>query len=218
MAFEKLTEQLDTGARYSLDGLNEALSFRPFAPEDTDLQAFQVIARALQEQRAIRFQYRNLGAMDAQERHVHPYHLACIDNRWYLFAFDVKRNAIRTFLVTRLSQPVVTDERFEKPKDFDADKYLRGSFTVLKGEADYEVVIEFDAWAADLLRGRQWHPSQEFIELPNRTAQIRMRLSSLDEVERWVLNWGIHATVVRPNELVVRVATTAARIEKKYRN
>jgi hypothetical protein len=31
---------------------------------------------------------------------------------------------------------------------------LGGSFTVMKGAGDYEVVIEFDPWAADVVRGR----------------------------------------------------------------
>jgi predicted DNA-binding transcriptional regulator YafY len=26
-----------------------------------------------------------------QARHVHPQHIACVDNQWYLFAWDCKR-------------------------------------------------------------------------------------------------------------------------------
>lgn len=216
MAFQKLTGQLDTGALYSLEHLQEALSFRPFGPEDTDLQAFETITRGVQEQRALTFRYRNLATRSSQERRVRPYHLTCIDNRWYLLAHDVKRNDIRTFALTRLSAPVLTDDRFEKPKDWDPNEYLRGSFAVMKGEADYEVVIEFDAWATDLLRGRQWHPTQETLELPSGESQMRMRLSNLEEVERWVLSWGAHATVVRPEALRERIKRSAQQLVERY--
>jgi predicted DNA-binding transcriptional regulator YafY len=37
-AFRKLTGQLDTKAKFTLGNLDEALSFRPFAPGDTDLE------------------------------------------------------------------------------------------------------------------------------------------------------------------------------------
>ena len=47
MAFRKLTGQLDGRERHSLDNLGLALSFRPFAPEDADLNAFRLITRAL---------------------------------------------------------------------------------------------------------------------------------------------------------------------------
>ena len=137
--------------------LDEALSFRPFAPEDTDLETFEILTRALKERRVLKFQYRNLGAEKAQGRLVHPYHLACVDNHWYLFAFDVKRQAMRTFALPRLKSPEITAERFTIPKKFNLNEYLKGSLTVFKGDDDYEIVVEFDSWAADLVRGRNAH-------------------------------------------------------------
>lgn len=216
MAFRKLTGQLDTRDRYSLDNLGDGLSFRPFAPEDTDLRMFQTVTRALHERRALAFQYKNLGAKQLQARKVHPYHFACIENHWYLFAYDTNRQAMRTFALTRLTDPKLTDERFEVPKDFDPDEYLRGSFSVFKGNDDYEVVIDFDTWATDLVRGRQWHPSQEFIELPGGESRIRMRLNSIEEIERWVLAWGVHATVVRPKALADRVRKIGEALARRY--
>jgi proteasome accessory factor B len=212
MAFKKLTAQLDGKERYSLESFGLALSFRPFGPEDADLNAFRVITKALQERRALRFEYRNHGAKKWQARHVHPYHLACIDNHWYLFAHDVSRGAIRTFALTRLAKPAATGERFMRPKEFDPDKYLQGSFTVMKGDKQQEVVIEFDAWAADLVRGRQWHSSQKLTDLPEGGSLLQMSLNSLEEIEGWVLSWGVHANVVGPAALRERVKKTAAEV------
>jgi proteasome accessory factor B len=216
-AFRKLTGQLDGSTRYTLHNLDEALSFRPFAPDTADLETFQALTRALQERRVVRFQYRNLGAKQAQRRTVHPYHLACIENHWYLFAFDVNRQAMRTFVLTRLSRPQLEQERFEKPRRFNPDEYLRGSLTVFKGEGDYEVVVDFDAWATDLVRGRRWHATQELTELPDGTSRLRLRLDNLEEMERWVLSWGMHATVVRPRELARRIQRTTATLAERYR-
>lgn len=216
MAFRKLTGQLDSRERYSLENLGLALSFRPFAPEDADLQAFRVITRALRERRVLEFDYRKLGAKKQERRRVHPYHLACIDNHWYLFAHDEARQALRTFVLTRLANPAATKERFVKPKNFDPDKYLAGSFTVMKGEEQHDVAIEFDAWGADLVRGRQWHSSQVFTDLPDGGARLTMRLTSLEEIERWVLSWGVHARVVGPAALQQRVGTTTAALASLY--
>jgi len=215
-AFRKLTGQLDTQAKFTLGSLDEALSFRPFAPGDADLEMFQVLTRALRESRAIKFTYKNLGMRTAQPRHVHPYHLACIQNHWYLFAFDVNRKAMRTFVLTRLTRLELTSEKFAPNKDFDPDEYLKGSFTVFKGKEDYEVVIEFDVWATDLIRGRKWHASQNFTELPNGTSRLTMRLNNIEEMEQWVLSWGLHATAVRPVELANRLRQTIAGLTKRY--
>jgi predicted DNA-binding transcriptional regulator YafY len=215
-AFHKLTGQLDTQAKYSLGSLDEALSFRPFAPGDADLKMFEVLTRALREQRAVQFAYKNLGARTFQKRHVHPYHLACIQNHWYLFAFDVNRKAMRTFVLSRLRDLELTREKFTPSTKFDPDEYLKGSFTVFKGKEDYEVVIDFDVWATDLIRGRKWHASQHFTELPNGTSRLTMRLNNIEEMEQWVLSWGLHATVVRPLELAKRLRQTIAGLAKRY--
>jgi proteasome accessory factor B len=216
MAFRRLSGYLDRSVAYSLGNLNEVLSFRPFAPEDADLETFQSVTRALNERRELKFLYRNLGAEKAHWRRVRPYHLACVDNHWYLFAFDVKRNALRTFALTRLRTPQLTRKHFTVPKTFDLNEYLRGSFSIFKGGDDYEVVVDFDSWAADLVRGRRWHSSQEVTELPGRQVRLRLRLNSLEEAERWVLSWGTHATVVRPQTLASRIYTTAAALRERY--
>src|SRR5262249_51308111 len=93
---------------------------------------------------------------------------------------------------------------------------LKDSLGVMKGEEDYEVVIEFDLYGTDLVRGRKWHTSQEFAELPGGGSQLRMRLSALEEIERSVLNWGRHATVVRPKALAERVRRTPEELVKRY--
>ena len=216
MAFRKLTGQLDRSVQFSLGNLDEVLSFRPFAPEDADLETFQILTRALKERRELKFLYRNLGADKAHWRLARPYHLACVDSHWYLFAFDVKRDAMRTFALTRLRAPEITQERFAISKKFDLNEYLRGSFNVFKGGDDYEVVIDFDSWAADLVRGRRWHSSQELTELPGRQIRLRLRLNSIEEAERWVLSWGMHATVVRPHTLAARICKTAAGLQERY--
>ena len=88
---------------------------------------------------------------------------------------------------------------------------------MFKGGEDYEVVVDFDSWAADLVRGRKWHSSQEMTELPGRQLRLRMRLDSLEEAERWVLSWGTHATVVRPQALAARLCDAAVELRDRYK-
>jgi predicted DNA-binding transcriptional regulator YafY len=216
IAFRKLTGQLDDKERYTLHDSDEVVSFRPFAPEATDMQRFEIVARAIQQRRALRFQYRKPGEKNAGERHVHPYHLTCNDNRWYLIGYDVDRDDIRTFALARMNGGAALGETFQKPKDFSVAKYLRGSLTVMSGRSDFEVIIEFDAWATDQLRGRLWHSSQQVTELPGGESRMRMRLSGLEEVERWVLSWGTHATVIAPQLLAERVGTIARALAGRY--
>jgi predicted DNA-binding transcriptional regulator YafY len=216
LAFQRLTGQLDNRELHSVTNLGGALSFRPFAPEDNDLRSFKIITRALAERRELRFRYRNWGDNRVIPRRVQPYHLTCFDNRWYLLAHDVSRGNVRTYALCRLSEPALTRQRFPRPRNFDPDKYLNGSLGVMKGDHNYEVVIEFDRCGTDLIRGRRWHPSQELVTLPDGRSRLTMCLSGLEEIERAVLSWGIHATVIQPESLVARIGQIGAQLAARY--
>ena len=195
-AFRRLTGQLDQTVRFSMGNVEQVLSFRPFAPDDADLKIFEVLTRALRERRVLKLLYRNRGAEAAQQREVRPYHVACVNNHWYLLAFDLKRDEMRTFSLTRMQKAELGRKRFTMPAGFGAQEYLRDSFGVFKGdpEGDYEVVVDFDARAADEIRGRRLYGSQQMTELPKGLLRLRIRLNNLEEVERWLLSFGTHAT------------------------
>jgi predicted DNA-binding transcriptional regulator YafY len=216
LAFKQFASRLDDDERFTLQSLDEMLSLRPFAPDDADLPLFELVTRALTERHAMQFQYRKPGERRTELRHVHPYHLFEFGHRWYILAHDVKRRAIRTFVLGRMRDATVTQEKFLVPADFDARKHFETSLGVMRGQGDYRVVIEMDAWLADVLRGRRWHPSQEIVELPDGRSQLRLRLSCLEEIEQYVLSWGTHATVAEPAELRTRVLSTALELSQRY--
>jgi predicted DNA-binding transcriptional regulator YafY len=67
--------------------------------------------------------------------------------------------------------------------------------------------IRFDKFAAQFIRERVWHPSQQIQELTGGEVELRITLSSLHEIEPWVLSWGQHAKVMGPKELIAHIRT-----------
>lgn len=212
----KFEGHLDNQERFTLQSLDELLSFRPFAPDDADLRLFEIITGAVRERRVIEFHYRKPGQKSAAIRRVHPYHLMQFSNRWYLLGWDQDRREIRKFVLGRMRGARPTDETFIRPADFNPKSYFESSFGVMTGAGDYEVVIELDPWLADVLRGRRLHRSQLWTDLPGGGCHLQMRLSCLEEIEQWVLSWGTRATVLRPNALAERVAQTARELATRY--
>ena len=215
-AFRRLTGRLDAQSMYSMGSVEGVVSFHPFAPGDADLETFELLTRAVRERRVVQFLYRNRGQLNAQKRQVHPLHVAYVDNHWCLFGFDVGRKDTRTFVLSRLSKPTLTGEKFAVTKKFDLEDYLRGSLGVFKGKDDHEVVVEFDLEGADDVRGRRWHSSQKLEPLAEGRLRVTMRLNNLEEAEKWVLGFGTHATVVGPKELRERLAAMGREIGKRY--
>jgi predicted DNA-binding transcriptional regulator YafY len=221
VAFQKLMSLLDTRQGYAIGDLGEMLEFRPFAPEEQDAEVFQAVMNARREQRMLRFHYRKPGEKHWRYRTLYPYSLTCIDGRWYAVGRDPEEkkpvNVVKKFMLARIRRPVLSEERFVRPKDFDLNRFLADNFSALKGSGNYRIVVEFDAWATDHLRGRRWHSSQQVTELSNGGSRMEFQLSALEEIQRWILSWEEHATVLEPEELKARVSEKAERILAKYR-
>jgi hypothetical protein len=45
---------------------------------------------------------------------------------------------------------------------------------------------------------------------------LRLLLSGLEEIERWILSWGTHANVLRPAALSTRIYQTASELVQRY--
>jgi proteasome accessory factor B len=142
---------------------------------------------------------------------VQPYHLACIDQQWYLFAHDLVRSQLRTFVLSRMRTVQNTRMRFRRPADFSITKHLSDSLGVFSTNGRFKVRLEFDDFAARLVSERNWHPSQKIKQLADGRIELNLELGSMEEIERWILSWGARVRVLAPAELKKRilVAVTA---------
>jgi proteasome accessory factor B len=110
----------------------------------------------------------------------------------------------------------VTPKRFARPEDFSPERFFASALGVLPGTGDHRVCIRFDPGAADRVRERIWHESQQLKELPGGGIELTLRLGALAEIERWVLGWGSLAEVLAPAELRERIASITAVLAKRY--
>jgi len=212
-ALRKLEEALPDTVSLNLAQWEQAISFHTTSePLVTVPPILEALTRAAQKREQLKLCYRKPGAKQVEERIVDPYQLANVNGDWYLFAFDHLRRDLRKFVPARILSAEPTGQIFVRPAKFELEKLLRDSFDVHSREGDFEVVIRFEAAVADYLREKRWHPSQTLQELPGGGVELRLKLSSLSEIERWVLGWGGAARVIGPAELVDRVRLAAERI------
>ncbi|HEY2328399.1 MAG TPA: WYL domain-containing protein [Verrucomicrobiae bacterium] len=210
-AIKKMEQALPDTISLNLADIEQTISFRTRAEPILDLKIFDVLAKAVSQRQQLELNYRKPG-QKAEARLVDPYHLANINGEWFLFAFDHARKDIRTFAPARIESVKQTGKTFERSQKFSLEKRLRDSFGVHAGEGKFEVVIRFAPRAADFIREKKWHASQTLRDLKDGGAELKMNLSSLAEVERWVLSWSGEAAVIKPRELAESVKTAAKRI------
>jgi proteasome accessory factor B len=217
-AFRKITDGLRDTISVTWSELDSAISFRTTGRSTADVHLFEQLSHAVFKQFETRFDYRKPGSSRYESRYVQPYHLGCVENLWYLFAFDQDRGQVRTFALPRIRNVRVSKTKFRRPIDFSIGTFLGGSFGVFAKptKAKHSIRIAFDDFAAPRIEERQWHPSQKIRPLRNGGVELSLTLGNLEEVERWILSWGDHAKVVGPAELKDRVARTALAVAKTY--
>lgn len=211
-AIRKMEQSLPETISLNLAEVERTISFRTRAESMLDLKVFDALAKAISGRRQLEVTYRKPGQAQTEQRIIDPYHLANINGEWFLFAFDHLRKDVRTFVPARIKGLKWTGRGFTPSRRFCLEGRLRDSFGVHSGEGDFEVVIRFDAAVADYIREKRWHDSQQLKELSRGRVELHLRLSSLSEVERWVLSWGGKARVVRPKQLADNVRGAAERI------
>jgi predicted DNA-binding transcriptional regulator YafY len=211
-AIKKMEQALPETISLDLADVERTISFRTSAEPLLDLEVFDSLAKATAGGQQIELTYRKPGIQHTELRVVDPYHLANINGEWFLFGYDHLRKDIRTFVPARIKSVRRTGKNFVRQKRFSLESRLRNSFGVHSGRGAFDVVLRFNESVADYIREKKWHDSQVLRNLANGGVELRMKLSSLMEVERWVLSWGGNVVVFRPAELADAVKAAAKKI------
>lgn len=211
-AFKKMAVSLPDTISLNLAEWEQTISFRMRAEPILNLEIFDALAKATAQRKQLQLTYRKPGQQKTELRRVDPYHLANINGDWFLFAYCHLRRDVRTFVPARIQAVARTGKAFERPKRFSLEQRLKDSFGVHSGQGDFEVVIRFNELVAEYIREKRWHDSQQLRELRDGGVELRLKLSSLMEIERWVLSWGGNAVALRPPELVAAIKQAAKNI------
>ena len=211
-AFKKMAASLPDTVSVNLSDWEQTIAFHTSAEPVLNLELFDALAKATTHRQQVTLTYRKPGRQEHECRVVDPYQLANINGEWFLFAHDHLRHDIRTFVPARIQAVQPTGQTFKRPGKFSLKKLLHGSFGVHSGQGSFDVAIQFHPHVADYIREKKWHASQQLKELRDGGVELRLTLSSLVEVQRWVLGWAGYAVVLEPPELVDSIRQAARRI------
>lgn len=213
-AFAKLLAPLNDMTGYAPS--DETVSFKITAPATHELDVFDRLERAIGDQLEATFDYRKPGDAAPALRRVQPLHLCHHEGRWYLVSHDIDRAALRTFAVSRITDVELSARWFERPKDFSVERYFSSALGVMNGTENHHVRIRFSTFAADHVRDRFWHESQEFTANPDGTLDLALQLADLIEVERLILQWGGHAEALEPPALRSRLVVAGKSLARVH--
>jgi len=134
-ALTKLQQILPARIRHRISAFQSHMLPMPSPGPRVDPDVLTVIAGACRDHERLRFDYRaHSGA--ASRRAVEPYRLVSDRRRWYLVAWDVERDAWRTFRVDRIDLRTPHGPRFT-PRDLPPDHEIAARVARGVGEATW---------------------------------------------------------------------------------
>ena len=200
-AVAKISRTLPTEIEVKLDDLRAHYSFRAPSSASADESTLLALHEAIQRQRETEIFYHAFSTGEFKRRVVQPYQLHNSRGDWYLVAFDHLRGDFRIFHIGRIARFKLLDKGFVRDADFDIGKYLRQAFVTELSEQTERIAIRFDEYQARYIRERRFHETQSLEELDDGGVILRFESGGLDEIKRWVMQYGAHAEVLAPPQL-----------------
>jgi predicted DNA-binding transcriptional regulator YafY len=148
-ALVKLEQVLPAHLRRRVGALGSATFTLPVAGPTVDPQHLTSIASACRDSECLRFAYRSRDGADSR-REVEPHSLVNHGRRWYLIAWDRRREGWRTFRIDRLTKPASTGVRFTTRRlpAKDPAAFVRQSIT--RAPNRFEAVVTLHASAEEI--------------------------------------------------------------------
>jgi predicted DNA-binding transcriptional regulator YafY len=176
-----------------------------------DATMLATVAQACRDEERLRFNYTaNTG--EKSSRNVEPHRLVSLGRRWYLVAYDVRRDDWRTFRLDRLDGVRTTGMRFQ-PRQLpapDAATYVRNAIGSVRPEYQIEALIHAPAATVREQIGR-WATVHE---LGAERCRIRMVADQLDWPTFALGSLHVDFEILRPPEMVEHIRDWAARFSR----
>src|SRR5207244_4879994 len=183
----------------------------PVAGPTVDPQHLTVIAGACRDSECLRFAYRSRDGTHSR-REVEPDSLVNRGRRWYLVAWDRRRDDWRTFRIDRLTKPASTGLRFV-PRTLpakDAAAYIEQSITGAPNR--FEAVVTLHA-ATEEITSRVPAHWGAIEPIDAHSCEYRTGDDDLGWLAMRIAMLGVDFEVHEPPELVEQLRTLALRLQ-----
>jgi predicted DNA-binding transcriptional regulator YafY len=209
-ALVKLEQVLPSHLQRRVGALGAATFTLPAGGPTVDPRHLTVIAAACRDRECLRFAYTRRDGTRSR-REVEPHTLLNHGRRWYVVAWDRRRDDWRTFRVDRLTGPASTGARFrerELPAK-DAATFVERSITSAPNR--YEAVVTLRA-PLEAVSGRVPRHWGSLVAIDDETCEYRTGDDDLAWLALRVSSLGVDFEVLEPAELREHLAALAARL------
>lgn len=209
-ALNKLEQVMPSRLRHRLTTLHGAMVALPTGTMGADPGVMATIASAIRDRARLRFDYTTHDSVDGR-REAEPHKLVHTGRHWYLLAWDIDRDAWRTFRVDRMVLRVPNGPRFiarEVPEVDAAGRVARG---ITSDPYLYRARVLLYTTSAEA--AERISPTTGVLEtVDERTCILTTGADDLAEMAAHIVLLGIPFRVLEPAALIEHLTILSERI------
>ncbi|MBE7560970.1 WYL domain-containing protein [bacterium] len=174
----------------------------------------EALCAAISANRAVSVTYLSVARGQENDRELHPYFLVHKKNAWYLVAYCCERGEVRTFKAGRFRSVEPLSRTFSPPPLEDYVRDLDERWGIMGGRLE-NIVVRFDPTVAAYIREKHI-PRATLTNHRDGGLTLSLSTRGLDEFSWWLLQYGPHARVEKPQRLRDKMARYAREMTDLY--
>lgn len=207
-AFSKLDEVFGGDlVQVDFNTVREQVNFRANFVARFDLEIFEAFQQANCAQLELGFDYLKPQADHPERRRIRPLCLVQIAGGWYCDGYCLTRKAIRRFLLSRATKAAVGKRKFDRAQHEAAlaEFQEREGFGAFGNQHPEPIRLHFERHIRRLVQERDWHPTQQFFDLPDGRLEMRLEVEPNLDLQKWICGWLGECEVIEPQGLRERI-------------
>ena len=196
----KIKELLPDDLREFMESLEERTVVDPYmnyGAEKTDGGNWYLISSAISQNKSIKFDYLSKSNEELTERNIDPYLIVFFRDHWNVIGYSQKREAIRNFVLDRMSDIKILDEKFVPYGEIDTEALIFRS-----DETSSKIVV--DVYESASRRFEANLPAKIIKKLspePNLFRYVFL-FDNIGFINEWLLQFANDITIVEPDLLI----------------
>ena len=208
---EEITKSLYMGISDEVRRVLDRIEYRGQHFDIPDWAILSTVIDAFALRHCLRIEYENLSG-ETSSRTIEPGRLISYNNTWYVVAYDHKREATRTFHLSRIR----TAQTLDEPMSHEIS-VSDGGYGIYLSDKLIEYRIRFSGAAARIVSTQVWSDEQKLERQDDGSLIMTLKSSSIEELVPAILAFADEAEPLSPQAFVDAYMAQVERLMGKYR-
>lgn len=181
----------------SLDNRTIVDPFLHFGHEKKEGGNWYLVSSAISQQKSMTFKYESKGDGKKSDRKIDPYLLVFYRDHWNVIGYSHKRSAIRNFVLDRMENPQILEEKYTLEKEIDVEGLIFNS-----NESGELVELLVDKSIDRPFKANL--PTKIFKEkaVSDKIIKVSLHFGNLGFLNEWLLQFGDNVKILSPDSLI----------------